>query len=84
MELKTTYFENPGRENTEEVLRIAKQRAEDLGIKTILVASTSGATAVKAVDVLQGLKIIAVSSAYGLHAPNTNRFTPLFSGNPVR
>ncbi len=24
MELKTTYFENPGRENTEEVLRIAR------------------------------------------------------------
>ncbi len=75
METRTVYFENPGRENTEEVLRIAKQRAEELGIKTILIASSSGATAVKAVDMLQGLKVIAVSSAYGLHAPNTNKFT---------
>ena len=40
MESKTTYFENTGIENTEEVLRIARQRAEELGIKNILVAST--------------------------------------------
>ncbi|MBA7630041.1 hypothetical protein ES703_37549 [subsurface metagenome] len=45
MELKTVYFENPGRENTEAVLRIVKQRAEELGINTILVASTKGNTA---------------------------------------
>jgi len=75
MEAKTVYFESPGKENTEDVLRIAKQRVEELGIKTILVASSSGDTAVKAMDVFQGLKVIAVSSAYGLHAPNTSRLT---------
>jgi len=40
MEGKTFYFEKEGRENTEEVLHIVKQRAEELGIKTIVVAST--------------------------------------------
>ncbi len=40
MELKATYFENPGKENTEEVLRIVRQRAEELGIKTIGAALT--------------------------------------------
>jgi len=75
MELKTTYFENPGRENTEEVLRIVKQRAEELGIKTIVVASTGGDTAVKATEVLNGFKIIAVSHSTGMRGPNTQEFT---------
>ncbi len=75
MELKTTYFENPGGENTEEVLRIARQRAEELGIKTIVVASTVGDTAVKAIEVFGGFKIIAVSHFTGMRAPNTQEFT---------
>ena len=75
MELKTTYFENPGKENTEEVLRIVRQRAEELGIKTIVVASTGGDTAVKATEVLSGLKIVAVSHFTGMRGPNTQSFT---------
>ena len=75
MELKTTYFENPGKENTEEVLRIVKQRAEELGIKAIVVASTGGDTAVKATQVLSGLKIIAVSHVAGMRSPDTQEFT---------
>ncbi len=75
MELKTTYFENPGRENTEEVLRIVRQRAEELGIKTIVVASTIGDTAVKAMDALPGLKVIVVTHVAGMRSPNTQQFT---------
>lgn len=75
MELQTTYFENPGRANTEEVLRIVRQRAEELGIKTIVVASTVGGTAVKAMDALPGLKIIVVTHAAGMRSPNTQQFT---------
>ncbi len=75
MELKTTYFENPGRENTEEVLGIARQRAEELGIKTILVASTTGDTAVKAMEAFGGLRVIAVSHSTGMREPDTQEFT---------
>ena len=75
MELKTTYFEKPGKENTEEVLRIARQRAEELGIKTIVVASTAGDTAVKAMDALPGLKVIVVTHVAGMRSPNTQQFT---------
>jgi len=75
MELKTIYFENPGGENTEEVLRIAKQRAEELGIKTILVASTRGDTAVRAVDALKGLRVIVVTHVAGFPAPNIQELT---------
>ena len=75
MELKTVYFEQPGQENTEETLRIAKQRADELGIKMVLVASTKGDTAVKAVEVFKGLRVIAVSHSAGLREPNAQEFT---------
>ncbi len=75
MELKTVYFERPGSENTEATLRIARQRAEELGIKNILVASTRGNNAVRAMDVLQGLRVIVVSHVAGHREPSTQEFT---------
>ncbi|MFC1981640.1 hypothetical protein ACFLVN_05315 [Chloroflexota bacterium] len=75
MELKTVYFENPGKENTDIVLRIAKQRAEELGIKTVLVASTVGDTAIKAVEVLNGMRVIIVNHSSGFKELNTQEFT---------
>ena len=75
MELKAVYFEQPGSGNTDEVLSIAKQRAEELGIKTILVASTRGDTAVRAMEVLKGFRVIAVSHSAGFSEPNTQKFT---------
>jgi len=75
MEAKTVYFDKLGRDNTDEVLRIVRQRAEELGIKTVVVASTKGDTAVKAVDVLQGLRVIAVTHFTGYREPNSQEFT---------
>ena len=74
MEERIVYFSDSGRENTEEVLRIVKRRAEELSIKSILVASTSGDTAVRAVEVLEGIRIIAVSHATGMREPNFQEF----------
>jgi hypothetical protein len=75
MESKIVYFENPGSENTEAVLRIARQRAEELGINSILVASTTGDTAVKAMEALNGLRVIVVSHVAGMRGPDTQEFT---------
>jgi len=75
MESKTVYFENPGGENSDETLRIARQRAEELGIKTIVVASTRGETAVKAMDVFKGLRVIVVSHVTGFREADTQEFT---------
>ena len=75
MEVKTVYFENTGSENTEEVLRIAKKRAEELSIKTIVVASTNGNTAVKAMEAFKGLRVIIVSHLTGMREPDTQEFT---------
>ena len=75
MESKIVYFENTGLENTDRTLRIAKQRAGELGIKTVLIASTKGDTAVKAIEVLKGLRVIAVSHQAGFRETNAQEFT---------
>jgi len=75
MERKIVYFEKVGRENTEVTLSIAKARADELGIKTILVASTRGDTAARAVEVFKGFKVIAVSHSTGFREPDGQEFT---------
>ena len=57
MEVKTVYFEKAGMENTETTLKIARKRAEELGIKTIVIASTVGDTAVKAMECLRDARL---------------------------
>jgi hypothetical protein len=76
MEKKITYFEKPGgAENTTHTLALAKARAEALGIKTIVVASTVGKTATKAANVFQGYKLIVVTHTTGFREPNVQEFT---------
>ena len=75
MESKTVYFEHPGPENTGEVLNIVRRRAEELGIKTVVVASTGGDSAVQAVEELKGLRVVIVTHSEGFREPNANTFT---------
>jgi len=74
MEAKTVYFEKPGAENTEKTLKIARKRAEELGIKTIVVASTVGDTAVRAMDVFKDCKVIVVTHVAGMRQPDFQEF----------
>lgn len=63
MERKIVYFETPGKVNTDLTLKLARERAEELGIKQIVVASTHGYTAKKAKNYFADLdvEIIAVT-----------------------
>ncbi len=63
MESSVTYFEKRGKGNTDETLDLAKRRALELGIKTIVVASTHGFSALKAAEIFKGtdVQVIAVS-----------------------
>jgi len=76
MELKTTYFEKTGAENTPEVLSLVKQRAEELGLKTIVMASTTGEAALTAMDTLKGFKAIFVSHVTGFKEADVQQFSP--------
>jgi hypothetical protein len=75
MESKIVYFEKPGGENTDEVLRIAVQRAEELGIKTVVVASNTGKTGVMALNVFKGQKVVIVTHCVGFRGENECEFT---------
>jgi uncharacterized protein len=74
MESKIIYFENIGEANTEATLAAAKQRAQELGIKTVVVASSRGVTGVKAVELFTGFKVVIVGHEYGHIEPNTTDF----------
>ncbi|MBI2851485.1 MAG: hypothetical protein HYX84_00040 [Chloroflexi bacterium] len=69
IETTTTYFETPGKGNTEEVLRLVRKRVQELGIKAVVIASTGGDTAAKATELLGGIKVIAVGLSAGWSAP---------------
>lgn len=75
-ETKTVYFEEPGRENTDETLRLAKERAEALGIRNIVVASYTGYTGVKASEVFKGYNLVVAAGVVGFREPNVHRMTP--------
>lgn len=69
MDRHTVCFEKPGPGNTGETLRLAGAWAGRLGIRTLLVASTSGDTGLKAVNAFPGREVIVVSHSAGFSAP---------------
>ncbi len=48
------YFEKPGRHNTDKVVEVVRQRLAEGDIKTVVVASTTGYTALRFSEALQG------------------------------
>jgi len=61
------YFDKPGPENTNDAIEIALERAKELGITTIVVASTEGSTGLLCTKAggNAGIRVITVSHAVG-------------------
>lgn len=51
------YFTEPGKKNTAQTLRIAKDRASADGVKRVLIASTFGHTIEAALDIFDGVDV---------------------------
>ena len=66
------YFDKPGKGNTEQTLKLAANRAEGLAINEVVVASTSGFTAYKAIEIFNGCRITAVTYHSGFKEPFKN------------
>jgi hypothetical protein len=60
MERTVEYFGEPGRHNTDRTLTLARQRAEEAGIRTLVLASTRGYTAERALALCAGRKLVVV------------------------
>ena len=61
---KICYFESPGKENTEKVIELVKERAAELGIRNFVVASVSGETALKLSESVEG-NIVSITHHAG-------------------
>jgi hypothetical protein len=66
------YFEKPGTINTEQTLSLAAARASELGLKEVVIASTSGETAFKAIDIFKDCSLIVVTYHGGFREPFKN------------
>jgi hypothetical protein len=68
-EKKIIYYQKLGEENTDKTLEAAKKRADELGIKSIVVSSTRGCSALKTLDVFKGYNVIVVTHVAGFKEP---------------
>jgi hypothetical protein len=73
---KVYYFDKPGEGNTRDAIRIGAERAQELGISTIIVPSTSGRTARVAYEELKDtpLRLVIVTHVVGFSTPGVWEF----------
>jgi hypothetical protein len=78
-EAKTIYFQNPGAENTADTLAAAFDRAIELGLGHVVVASSSGQTGLKALKQARAKgyqgKVVVVGHHYGYDGPGMQKMT---------
>ena len=71
------YFDKPGPQNTSAVVEIVKKRCAQLGIEHVVVASDSGATAIKMREALpESVKIVAIPEHAGYKGGDASSITP--------
>ncbi len=72
------HFEKPGAHNTEKTLETAVAAATERGITHLVVASTNGDTAKKALDRISGtdLKLVVVTHNVGFSREGADEFDP--------
>jgi hypothetical protein len=66
------YFDKPGKQNTEQTLQLAATRARELGIAEAVLATSKGDTALRALEILKGMRIVAVTYHCGYKEPFKN------------
>jgi hypothetical protein len=76
------YFDKPGEENTADAARFAVERARELHLKTIVVASSSGRTAMVFSDAVGGtdLNLVVVTHVFGFTKPGEWEFSAETAG----
>lgn len=66
------YFDKPGKGNTEQTLALAAARARELGIKEAVLATSKGETALKALELMAGIRLVVVTYHCGFKEPFQN------------
>ena len=79
IERKTVYFEKPGKQNTEALLKTVKKYAESIGVRDIVVASTWGETGVAASKLFKGYNVVVVTHFTGFSEPGAQELKEEYS-----
>jgi hypothetical protein len=70
------YFSKPGRENTQRTLEIAARRADELNVRHVVVATTSGETGLMATRLFQSKNLVIVTHSTGFLKPGLQELIP--------
>ena len=75
------YFEKAGEQNTDEVIALALGRAKELGLRHVVVATSSGETGVKVAKLFKGsgISVIVVGHQVGFSQPGVDEMEPALS-----
>ena len=73
--VQCTFFHQTGPDNTARVFEIAEARAKELGIRSIVVATTRGSTGARASQVFKGYNLVLVTHSTGFKQPNQQELT---------
>ena len=68
-EKKTVYFYKAGEQNTDNLLKLAREYVQRENIKDIVVASTTGNTGAKAAKTFKGRNVVVVTHNFGFQEP---------------
>ena len=63
------FFNKPGKNNTEQTLNFAFERGKELGLNEVVLASTKGDTAYRALEIFSGFCITVVTYHCGFKEP---------------
>jgi hypothetical protein len=69
-------FEKPGAQNSRQTLEAAACRAEELGLRNIVVASSTGKTGVMAAELMRGRNLVVVTHSTGFLKPDYQELRP--------
>ncbi len=75
MEKTIEYFSRPGPQNTDRTLELSRRRADELEIHHLVLSSSTGNTAIRALELIQPERLVVVSSMYGMSEPGRPRIT---------
>ena len=69
------YFDKSGKDNTDQTMKLAAKQGKVLAINEVVVASTTGDTAYKAIEVFKDFRLTVITYHCGFKEPFKNRMS---------
>lgn len=70
------YWKNPGKENTDKLIELTKERIKNLGIEDLVVASVTGESSLKVAQAIDGANIVSLTHHAGFKGGDELEIVP--------